>query len=466
MSGRVAVLLLALILGLSPAAAQRQVPADSQELQLSFAPIVKRVAPAVVNVYASRTVAPQVSPFFSDPFFRQFFGDGFGRQNSQRVERSLGSGVIIDPRGLVVTNFHVIAQADDVKIAFADKRELAADIVLKDERSDLAVLRVRDAAGQFPTIEFADSDAVEVGDLVLAIGDPFGVGQTVTSGIVSALARLPGQPNEDQYFIQTDAAINPGNSGGALVDIHGRLIGINRMIVSPSGASSGIGFAIPSNLVKVVVEAAASGGPARRPWLGASLQPVTADIAEGLGLPTPSGVLVATVERGGPAANAGLKAGDLIVGVDGTDIDDLGAFTYRLATKPLGGSVKLAVKRGGTLYGATLALQPAPEIPPRDTTTIIGASPFAGLTVVNLSPAVAEDLALADAADGGVVVDDVKSGSQAAYAGFRRGDVIVDVNGTKIDTTKRLADVSLQPASVWTLTVKRGDQTFRQQFRG
>ncbi len=231
-------------------AAERQVPASAGEMQLSFAPVVKRVSPAVVNVYASRTIQQQVSPFFSDPFFRQFFGDPFGGQTNTRVQRSLGSGVIISADGLIVTNFHVIAQADEVKVALSDKREFAADIVLKDERSDLAVLKIKGNAGSLPVIEFANSDQVEVGDLVLAVGDPFGVGQTVTSGIVSAFARVPGSPSEDQYFIQTDAAINPGNSGGALVDMKGRLIGINRMIVSPSGASSGIGFAIPSNLVR------------------------------------------------------------------------------------------------------------------------------------------------------------------------------------------------------------------------
>ncbi len=449
------------LLAISPAPAQdRQVPANDGEVQFSFAPVVKRVAPAVVNVYASRTVARQVSPFFSDPFFRQFFGG-----QGARVERSLGSGVIIDASGLVVTNFHVIAQADEVKVALADKRELPADIVLKDERSDLAVLRLQGGDGKYPTIEFADSDEVQVGDLVLAIGDPFGVGQTVTSGIVSAFARLPGGPSDDQYFIQTDAPINPGNSGGALVDMHGRLIGINRMIVSPSGASSGIGFAIPSNLVRVVAEAAAKGASPRRPWLGADLQPVTADLAEGLGLATPRGVLVAGVDPSSPAAAAGLKSGDLVVSVDGTNVDDVGALNYRLATKEIGGTAKLGVQRDGKLYAATVDLRAAPEVPPRDATTIIGSSPLAGLSVANLSPAVAEELGYSGTPHG-VIVSDVKGNSPAAFAGFRRGDVIVDVNGTAIGSTSALAEVSRDQPQSWTLTVQRGDQTIRQQFRG
>ena len=444
-------------------AAEKQVPAGADQVQLSFAPVVKRVAPAVVNVYASRTIAPQASPFFSDPFFRQFFSGG--SPNGGRVQRSLGSGVVIDAGGLVVTNFHVIEQADEVKVAMTDKREFAADIVLKDERSDLAVLRVRDPGGKLPTIEFADSDAVEVGDLVLAIGDPFGVGQTVTSGIVSAFARVPGGPTDDQYFIQTDAAINPGNSGGALVDTHGRLIGINRMIVSPSGASSGIGFAIPSNLVKIVADAAAKGTPPRRPWLGASLQTVTPEIADGMGLAVPRGALVANVDKAGPAGAAGLKSGDLIVSIDGTDVDDLGMLNYRLATHGIGGTAKLGVQRDGKVSSISLPLQAAPEVPAREAMTILGASPLAGLTVVNLSPAVAEELAYSGATSG-VIVNDVRSGSTAASFGLQRGDVIVDLNGTKIDSTKRLADLSKQQAATWTLTIKRGDQTIRRQFRG
>ena len=275
-------------------------PASAAEMQLSFAPIVKRVAPAVVNVYASRTVRQAVSPFFSDPFFRQFFGDAFGGEPSTRVQRSLGSGVVISPDGLIVTNFHVIAQADEVKVALADKREFAAD-----NRAEGRALRPgrpahRRAVSDLPTIEYADSDAVEVGDLVLAIGDPFGVGQTVTSGIVSAFARVPGGPSDDQYFIQTDAAINPGNSGGALVDMQGRLIGINRMIVSPSGASSGIGFAIPSNLVRIVVSAAESGGRAEAAVVRRRTAGADARDRGDHGHRHAGGVLVAAVDEVGP----------------------------------------------------------------------------------------------------------------------------------------------------------------------
>src|ERR1700758_942383 len=266
-------------------AQQRQVPNSAAQLELSFAPIVKRVAPAVVNVYAARIVANN-NPFLADPFFRQFFG----AMPREQVERSLGSGVIIDPAGLVVTNYHVIEGASQVKVALADKREFAADVVLKDQRSDLAVLRIKDAKEKFPTLEFADSDELQVGDVVLAIGDPFGVGQTVTHGIVSAVARTQVGISDYQFFIQTDAAINPGNSGGALVDVAGRLVGINSAIYSRSGGSQGIGFAIPANMVRVVVASARSGGTTvRRPWLGAKLQAVTPEIADSLGLRSPTG---------------------------------------------------------------------------------------------------------------------------------------------------------------------------------
>ena len=252
----------------------------------------------------------------ADPFFRQFFGV----VPRQQVERSLGSGVIVDPSGLIVTNYHVIEGASEVKVALSDKREFAADIVLKDQRSDLAVLRIKGAKERFPTLQFANSDDLQVGDVVLAIGDPFGVGQTVTHGIVSAVARTDVGISDYQFFIQTDAAINPGNSGGPLVDMNGRMVGLNSAIYSRSGGSQGIGFAIPANMVRVVVASAEGGsGAVKRPWLGAKLQEVTPDIADSLGLQRPSGALVASVVADSPAARAGIKTGDVIVSVDGTD---------------------------------------------------------------------------------------------------------------------------------------------------
>ncbi len=256
-----------------------RVPSSPGEIRLTFAPVVKRVTPAVVNVYAARIVENRV-PLFDDPIFRRFFGGGSGGPQEQ-VQRSLGSGVIIDSSGLVVTNNHVIENADQIKVALSDKREFDADLVLKDARSDLAVLRIKGSHEKFTAAEFGDSDALQVGDMVLAIGNPFGVGQTVTHGIVSAVARTQVGITDYQFFIQTDAAINPGNSGGALVDIAGRLVGINTAIFSRSGGSQGIGFAIPANMVRAVVASAKGGATVvRRPWLGAKLQAVTPEIAE------------------------------------------------------------------------------------------------------------------------------------------------------------------------------------------
>src|SRR6187200_3429693 len=296
--------LFAACLPASAVAQERRVPMQS-ELRLSYAPVVQQVAPAVVNVYAAKVVQNR-NPLLDDPIFRRFFGvpGGLGNQ----VQRSLGSGVIVDAGGLIVTNNHVIEGADEVKVSLADKREFEASLVLKDPRTDLAILRIKDGRERFPVLDFADSDALQVGDVVLAIGNPFGVGQTVTHGIVSALARTQVGVSDYQFFIQTDAAINPGNSGGALVDMTGKLVGINTAIFSRSGGSQGVGFAIPANMVQVVVASARSGGGAvKRPWLGAKLQAVTPDLADRFDLKRPAGAVVTNVAAASPAARAGIK---------------------------------------------------------------------------------------------------------------------------------------------------------------
>ena len=442
-------------------AQERRVPGPD-ELRLSFAPVVHRASPAVVNVYAAKVVQNR-NPLFDDPIFRRFFGAPGG--GAPQVQRSLGSGVIVDPSGLVVTNVHVIEGADEVKVALADKREFEASIVLKDKRSDLAILRIKDSHERFPTLDFANSDALEVGDIVLAIGNPFGVGQTVTHGIVSALARTQVGVTDYQFFIQTDAAINPGNSGGALVDMSGRLVGINTLIFSRSGGSQGIGFAIPSNMVRVVVASAKSGGETvKRPWLGAKLQAVTADIADSMGLKRPAGALVANVTPASPAARAELKPGDVIVSVDGQEVDDPNAFDYRFATKPVGGTAALGVLRGGHSVNVTVALQTAPETP-RDEITIRSRSPFSGVKVANLSPALADELQL-DNANEGVVVLDVDNGSYASNLGFQRGDIIQSVNGEAITRTGQLERLAKEPSRSWRVVIRRGGQQITAVFNG
>jgi Do/DeqQ family serine protease len=442
-------------------AQERHVPGSPAEMMASFAPVVQRVAPMVVNVYAAKI---NRNPFADDPFFRRFF-DLPGLMPREQVQRSLGSGVIVDSSGLVVTNNHVIEGADEVKVALADKREFEATLVLKDARSDLAVLRLKDGREQFPAIELGNSDELQVGDLVLAIGNPFGVGQTVTHGIVSAVARTQVGITDFQFFIQTDAAINPGNSGGALVDLRGRLAGINTAIFSRSGGSQGIGFAIPANMVRVVVTSAKSGGSAvRRPWLGAKLQDVTVEIAEGLGLKRPGGALVANVAPGSPAARAGLKTGDLIVTIDNQTVDDPNAFDYRFATKPLGGSAQLGLLRNGKDARVTVALESAPDVP-RDELVIGSRSPFLGAKVANLSPALAEELRI-DAKAEGVAVIDVPDNSIAARYGFRRGDVIVMVNGEPIAKTRDLERAAGEAKRTWAITIVRGGQRISAEFRG
>src|SRR6201746_2735766 len=392
------------IAAMAQAAAQdRRVPASPADVKLSYAPIVQRVQPAVVNVYAAKTVQNR-NPLLDDPIFRRFFG--VPGQQPEQMQRSLGSGVMVDPSGLVVTNNHVIEGADQVKVSLADKREFEAEIVLKDSRTDLAVLRLKDTKEKFPTLDFANSDELLVGDIVLAIGNPFGVGQTVTHGIISALARTQVGITDYQFFIQTDAAINPGNSGGALVDMTGKLAGINTAIFSRSGGSQGIGFAIPANMVRVVVASAKSGGAAvKRPWPGARLQAVTPEIAETLGLRLPTGALVANVVASGPAARAGLKSSDLIVGIDGQTVDDPNAFDYRFATRPLGGSAQVDVHGGGNTVKTAIPLESAPDTG-RNEIVLTTRSPFQGAKVANISPAVADELRL-DADTQGVGVIDL-----------------------------------------------------------
>jgi Do/DeqQ family serine protease len=447
-----------------PAHAQeRRVPDSPADVRLSYAPIVKRVAPTVVTVGAARMVTTG-NPLFNDPFFRRFFGPGLGIPQ-ERQQSALGSGVIVDASGLIVTNNHVIEGASEVKVSLADKREFEAEMVLKDARTDLAILRIKNGNERFPAIELGNSDALEVGDIVLALGNPFNVGQTVTHGIVSAVARTQVGISDYQSFIQTDAAINPGNSGGPLVDMSGKLIGINTAIFSRSGGSLGIGFAIPVNMVKVVVASAKGGGDAvRRPWFGAKLQEVTPEIAETIGLKRPTGALVASVVKDGPAARAGLHAGDLIVAIDGVVIDDPNAFGYRFATKPLGGTAHLKILRGSREVSATVALATAPETP-RDELVIRARSPFMGAKVANISPAMADELRL-DGSVNGVVVVDIAGGSPAESYGFRAGDVVVSVNNENIVRTADLDRVTRAGGRLWRVTIMRGGQKISAVFSG
>jgi Do/DeqQ family serine protease len=437
----------------------RRLPFGRAEIQLSFAPLVKETAPAVVNVYASQQITAR-SPFEGDPFFERFFG-----QAPKRAQSALGSGVLVDPSGFVVTNYHVIRDADEVKVATSDGREFESKVLLKDESIDLAVLKI-EGDGKFPIIDIGDSDALQVGDLVLAIGNPFGVGQTTTSGIVSALARSHIGISDFGFFIQTDAAINPGNSGGALIDMTGHLVGINTAIYSRSGGSIGIGFAIPSNIVKAVVKAAQEGQDYfDRPFIGATFEPVTAQIAESLGMPSPTGAIVADVAAGGPAERTGLKPGDVILSMNGVTIEHVDALGYRLATQAIGAKASFQVLSQGQERTVEMVLEAAPAGGGNDNpVSIAGRSPFAGVKVAELSPRLAQRLGMRSSTTGVTVVD-IDRDSPAAGFGFRPRDIVREVNGQAITSAKQLVDIAASDTRWWRFTVERNGKLLQQMLR-
>jgi len=429
--------------------ALRTVPQSPAQIQLSFAPVVARVAPAVVNVYSSRVVRQSANPFFGDPFLNQFFGRGLQRN---RVEQSLGSGVIVRADGIILTNNHVVQGGTDIKVALTDRREFSARILLADSRTDLAVLKIDTKGERLPALAFGDSDRLQVGDLVLAIGDPFGVGQTVTSGIVSALARTDVGASDYQFFIQTDAAINPGNSGGALVTMDGRLAGINNSIVSSSGGNIGIGFAIPSNMARLVVDGALGGG-IKRPWLGADGQAVTADIARGLGLPKPQGVLISRVFPGGPASAAGIAKGDVVMALDGFPVFDSQGLRYRVATRKAGDVMKVDLYSQNSNRSVTVKVGLPPDAG-RSETVLQGNHPMVGVRVANITPALADEMGL-DFSLKGVTVISVENSVAARRFGIQAGDMVRSVNGQEIQS---IADLNraLGASRGWDIAIQRG----------
>jgi len=462
---------LMLVLPVPPAGSQpRVVPGNPAEIQLSFAPLVKRTAPAVVNILTRRTVRTVPSPLLNDPFFRRFFGDQFPPAGGgmDRVQNSLGSGVIVEPSGIIVTNHHVIRGADEITVVLADRREFEAQIIRTDERTDLAILRIDPGSERLPALELRDSDELEVGDLVLAIGNPFGVGQTVTSGIVSAVARTMVGIADYRFFIQTDAAINPGNSGGALVSMDGRLVGINTAIFARDGGGSiGIGFAIPSNMVRTVVAGAGADASGRivRPWFGAGGQSVTAELASSLGLARPFGVLLSTVYTGGPAERAGLRRGDVVTHIDGREVGDTDALRFRIATHPVGSTVKVSVWRDSAERIVNLALVAPPETPARDATPMRGNHPLSGATIANLSPALVEELGI-DAAPRGVIVLELRRGSPANQIRLQAGDILISINDREIRSVEDARRVTSSAATPWRLSIRRGERVVNMVVGG
>ena len=440
---------------------QRTAPQSQAVLQYSYAPLVKLASPAVVNVHAGRMVR-QRSPFEGDPFFERFFGQRMPGRS--RKQTSLGSGVVIDSSGIIVTNNHVIDGADEIKVSFANGQEFDSRVLLKDEQVDLAVLKIEDA-DEFPSIGYGDSDRLEVGDIVLAIGNPFGVGQTVTSGIVSALARNGVGVSDFGFFIQTDAAINPGNSGGALIDMNGRLIGINTAIFSRSGGSNGIGFAIPANMVRAVVESAKAGEDKFvRPYIGASFSHVTSDMAEALGMEQAFGAIVTEVERRGPAHKAGLRAGDLVVSLNGLTVQHPDALGYRLATTGIGNRAELKVVSRSKVKTISIKLAAPRKGQLAKQVRLSGRNPFAGALIAKINPQLATELRLRRN-DAGVVVLNVRRGSPANRLGLRPRDIFISLNGQAIEDTQDLVSILEDEPGFWQLEINRDGRRLRQTIR-
>lgn len=441
------------------AAAETLVPQDRAEIALSFAPVVQATAPAVVNIYARQLVQDRSNPFAGDPFFDQFFRDMGG---TTRVQNSLGSGVIVSADGIVVSNHHVVADATDIRVVLADRREYAATVLLDDPQSDLAVLKVQ-TDEPLPALEIGDSDALRVGDLVLAIGNPFGVGQTVSSGIVSGLARSALQVGDGTgYFVQTDAPINPGNSGGALVDMAGRLVGINTAILTRDGGSNGIGFAVPSNLVAVLV-AQAEAGETRftRAWAGMQAQEVDGALAEALGMDRPLGVMITRLHPQSPFSAAGLVDGDVVLSLGGAPINTPQEFLYRLSV--LGtGPQRLAYVRGGTQAETEVLLAPAPDDPPRAALTVTEDVILRGATLVQINPSVIAELHLPlDAA--GVAVLEVRD--FAREVGLQPGDILSGINGYAVASPADALALAREPVRRWQFDLIRKGKPLRLRFR-
>lgn len=433
---RILVILLCLFFA-PPAAAQEAItPHSEAQIKLSFAPLVKKVAPAVVNIYTKRTVATGFRhPFADDPFFGQFFRDqDFGGSMRRQIEGALGSGVIIKPEGLVVTNAHVIRGAEVITVILSDGREYDADVILSEEASDIALLRLQEKGLSLPFVSLKPSESLEVGDLVLAIGNPFGVGQTVTSGIVSAQGRSSLDINDFNFFIQTDAAINPGNSGGPLVDMTGAVVGINTAIYSRSGGSMGIGFAIPSEMVESVLAAVDSGqtaeGGVLRPWAGVEAQDMTADIALSLGLDKPAGALISALHPASPFATAGLKVGDVVLSVNGRTVRDAAELKFRMATLAIGQRVTIEALQQAERKTVEVDVIAPPDEPPRAELILEGRHALDGATIARINPAVSVELGL-DGEEEGVVVLSAPRGSIAARF-VAPGDILREINGVAI----------------------------------
>ncbi|TLP61580.1 PDZ domain-containing protein [Parasedimentitalea maritima] len=457
-----ATLIALVVAAASPLTAETRVPMSQAEISLGFAPLVKEAAPAVVNIYAKIvTQERQRTPFSNDPFFDDFFR-GLS-QPQQRVQNSLGSGVILSDDGIVVSNYHVVGMATEIRVVTTDRREYNARVILSDKASDLAILQLDDAE-DLPFLELRNSDQVEVGELALAIGNPFGVGQTVSSGIISGLARTGTATGEGfGYYLQTDAAINPGNSGGALIDVNGDLIGINTRILSRSGGSNGIGFAIPANLVGEIVHQARSGTEEfKRPWAGMSGQPVDADLAASLGMTLPEGMVISDLHSASPFVEAGFKVGDVISMVDGQVVNSPSEMAFRMSVAGMGSTAQVTRLRGTDKDVLDVQMMAAPNSPPAAPIQLGENTPLPGLTVARINPDVIFRMGLALNAEGIVITD---PGQHGARAGLRPGDVLLAINGNEVVETTEVPQFLSESGRRLKLNLQRGGQRLNLRFR-
>ncbi len=456
-----AVLTAAMVLSASFAGAETRVPTSQGEISLGFAPVVKKSAPAVVNIYAKIITEGRPNPLFSDPFFQDFFrGSSAPRP---RVQNSLGSGVILSDDGLVVSNYHVVGMASEIQVVTTDRREFSAKVVLGDEESDVAILQIEEVS-DLPYLALRNSDQVEVGELALAIGNPFGIGQTVSSGIVSGLARSGAATGQARgYFIQTDAAINPGNSGGALIDVNGDLIGINTSILSRSGGSNGIGFAIPANLVAEFMRQAREGRPFfQRPWAGMAGQPMTADIADSLGFAMPEGVVISDLHGESPFSVAGFKVGDVITKVDGKIVNSPSEMVFRMSVAGIGGEVVVSRLRGQEASDVRVSMLAPPDEPASDPITLGDDTVLPGLGLARINPAVISRFGLPLSIEGVIVTE---PGRYGARAGLQFGDVLSVINEEEMHTTADIRTALTDPGRWVKLDLMRRGQWVSLRFR-
>ena len=440
--------------------AKDTVPQSEIEIKLSFVPLVKQAAPAVVNIYAQRIIEERRSPFSRDPFFRDFFRN-FG-QLQPRVQNSLGSGVILSADGYVVSNYHVVGGATDIRVVLHDGREISGDVILADEDSDLAVLKIN-IDEMLPHLDLRKSDTVEVGELVLAIGNPFGVGQTVTNGIISGLARTGiASGSAKGYFLQTDAPINPGNSGGALIDISGSLVGVNTSILSRSGGSNGIGFAIPADLVgQFLIQAKAGRSSFIRPWAGMRGQPITFEMAASLNLPAMSGMIISELHELSPFSKVGIGVGDIITKVDGLDINSPAEMLYRMSVVGIGTAVDVSYLSQGILKSSKIDLVEMPNWEAKQVT--LGPEfIFMDLHISELTPEFQSKFGLSFSSDGLIVLD---PGRIASRLGLRRGDLLREVNRKPVDTIEDAISAISSIKSSGSITIIRSGRRVSLRFR-